>query len=93
MNWDGDRFDHMDEMWRGGHHAFGWFGIVSAALSFIFFALVIWLIYKAITKFAPNASHAKSISGKETPREILDRRLAAGEISTEEYQATRKLLE
>lgn len=91
MYWD---HDHMNEMWGYSHQGFAWFGIVSSALSFIFFLLIIWLIYRAVTKFAPVASRKfEKMGTKETPREILDRRLASGEINAEEYQASRKLLD
>jgi putative membrane protein len=49
-------------------------------------ALGIWAVAR-LTKTSPTAPHV------ETPRQILDRRFAAGEINAEEYAQTRHILE
>ncbi|MCZ3389558.1 MAG: SHOCT domain-containing protein [Actinomycetia bacterium] len=49
-------------------------------------ALGIWAVAR-LTRSSPTASPV------ETPRQILDRRFAAGEINAEEYAETRHILE
>jgi putative membrane protein len=52
---------------------------------FLWFVVLIWIF--ALPYDIPGSRKAK-----DTPLEILKRRLAAGEINDEEYQQKRKLL-
>ncbi len=58
----------------------GW-GIVMILGMILFWATVIVLVVWAVRSFTDGSRGA----GGETPRQILDRRLAKGEISHEEY--------
>lgn len=68
----------------------GWW-ILMMALMILFWGLVVagvvWLVRGAPESRAPFSAT------RETPLEILDRRLAAGEISPEEYADRRRLLD
>lgn len=73
--------------WNNGMGAGGWVLMIFAWVALI--ALIVW----AITRLFPT--RAGDDSGKqvaETPDEILDRRLARGEIDTDEYARLRDAL-
>ena len=59
---------------------FGWIGMV------IFWGLFIWLIVWLINQNKPKDNHS------DTPREILKKRLAKGEIYSNEYDKLIKKL-
>lgn len=72
--------------WSGGVGATG--GAVMAILCVVLIAAVVWAI-------AVLVSRNDSVSGATTavrPEEILDRRLASGEIDAETYDALRAKL-
>lgn len=90
MGWDrhGDDFGMM-----GGHFSNQWnsgYGIVMGLIFFAFVGLLVWTFYR-IGKLGKHSSFA-TIGGKESPKEILDRRLANGEISVEDYQKAKEAL-
>ena len=81
----------------------GWYGGGMGAGSWIFMGLfwviliaaIIWLVVRLL----PASSHAGAtttaphqVSGKGSPLDILDRRLAGGEIDLATYQAQRAAL-
>jgi putative membrane protein len=78
-------------MWYegGGMHWWGW--LVGAIMMVVFWGLIIWGIWFLVT----NLTH----QGNKTPppaanaREILDARLARGEIRADEYDRLRNLME
>ena len=66
--------------WDNGMGAAGWM------LMIIAWVAVIALIFWAITRLFPTRSGGEPRERTEaTPEEILDRRLARGEIGTDEY--------
>jgi putative membrane protein len=70
-------FDHGYYM--GGMHTFWW---------------IFWLILVAVLVFAVwSPQRGSGRSGGESPRDILKRRLAKGEITPEAYEQTKALLE
>ena len=78
MQWWG--FNGMQHGWYG----FGWL------FGFLFWVLVVLgVIYLVKTLFGGNR---QAPGGKESPEEILKRRYAAGEISTEEFEDMKKRL-
>ncbi len=67
----------MHDGWFLGMHLFWW----------IFWIAVILLFFSLLTPVP------RSRARRETPLEILQRRYAAGEITTEEYKERKSLLE
>ena len=70
--------DHMDGGWAFMMALFMILLLVAVAL------LVIWLV-------RGTSSHPAT-PARETPREVLDRRLAAGEITPDEYRERAEIL-
>ena len=71
--------------WYGGHWAFWqaslmWVGVI------VFWGLLIWAIYALITTATRKRPHP------DDAREILDRRLARGDIDEAVYQRLRDLI-
>jgi len=67
--------------WEGGHWAFWQAGLMWLGM-LLFWALVIWAVY-AIVRSLTQASQS---SQRERPSDILERRLANGEIDVDEYR-------
>lgn len=83
--------DHMDNGWH-------WLmAVVVFVMLVLVIGLVVWLVRSASTHRA-HAAHAGPAPGAataaatETPLQILDRRLAEGDITPEDYQARSALL-
>lgn len=77
MNWY--RGDGYGWMDGGAMLVMGLFWILLVGLG-------IWLITRSMGK-------EKTVSVQESPRQVLDRRLASGEIDAEAYKQARKLIE
>jgi putative membrane protein len=76
-----DYGNHMDD-WGAG-----WW-ILMALMMIVFWGLVIGgIVWLVRTLMAERHGH-----GRESPIELLDRRLASGEISPEEYRERRDML-
>lgn len=75
--------DHMDGGWGVAMGVF----MVVAVVALV--ALVVWLVRSSSTAHAPHAQPGQQL---ETPRQVLDRRLALGEVTPEEYQERVALL-
>ena len=72
-------------MWDGGYG--GWGGWVMLILTLIFVvAVIVGVIFLARGLGAGGQSPASGLGSGESPRDILKRRYAAGEIEREEYQ-------
>ncbi len=88
MGWDNGYYGHMND-WNYGYH-----GVFMGIIFLVFIGVIIWSVVKLTKsheKVAPNSS-SFSVPQKETPLEIIDRRLAQGEMSPEEYQKAKELL-
>jgi putative membrane protein len=73
--------------WDNGMGAGGWVLMILAWIALL--GLVVW----AISRLFPTRSGGDSRGQTaETPEEILDRRLARGEIDTDEYARLRDAL-
>lgn len=72
-----------------GHYGWGWnwWGVVMMLAWPLLLGLAAWAVV-ALTRERRQTERIQ----QPTPREILDRRLAAGEISEEDYARTRHLL-
>jgi putative membrane protein len=74
-----------------------WFGHTAGMSGFgVLFMVVVWgsliaLAVWAVARMTP-VSHVTQ-SSAESPRQILDRRFASGEIDAEQYAAARRVLE
>ena len=71
--------------WGSGYFFGGPFGMI---LGFIFWALVIYAIFRLISNLTNRA--AVTAGKEETPLEILKRRYAAGEINEDEFDRKKK---
>lgn len=84
----------------GPHHYFDGYGLIWALLNFLFWAAIIGLAVWAVLRLTrsgppprypvappPQAHH------RESPREILDRRFASGEIDAATYEDMRARIE
>jgi putative membrane protein len=75
--------------WDGGHAAYWQIGLMWLGM-LVFWGLVIWAGYLLITTLARTD---RPIASREGPREILERRLASGEIDVDEYRRRREAIE
>lgn len=75
--------------WGGGLHWWGWllgsFGMV------VFWGLIIFGVWYAVTALARATRHHPH--GDDGARDVLDRRLARGEIDPDEYRRLRDLID
>ncbi|HQZ85751.1 MAG TPA: hypothetical protein PLB21_09030 [Actinomycetota bacterium] len=74
-----------------GWGGMGWGGMIGMIL---FWVVLIGLIIWAVSRLLPGRpmQDGASQSGREQPKDILDRRFARGEIDLETYQAQRAAL-
>ena len=73
-----------------GDVGFGWWFVMTLAMILFWggvIALIVWLLRGGSTR--PTAAP----KGADAAREILDRRLAEGDLSVDEYEQRRQLLE
>ncbi|MHB1614399.1 MAG: SHOCT domain-containing protein [Actinomycetes bacterium] len=82
-------------MWNWGYPGgWGWMSGVGMLMMVLVWGGLIALVVWGITRLTRGSgSDAASRPTTETPRQQLDRRLAAGEINAQEYAQTRRLLE
>ena len=80
-----DYGDHMDGGWQWGMMAL----MVIAFLAIV--VLVVWFVRSTSASHAQSA-HTAGGEQAETPMQILDRRLAQGEIAPEEYEERAAIL-
>ena len=80
---------YMHDDWNEWGHGALWFGIAHL----LFWALLIGAVVYVATRLIRNSNSSSQISSKESPLEILDRRLAQGEVSKDDYIVARELLE
>jgi putative membrane protein len=77
-------------MYWGDHMSTGgWIFSILATLIFLalMIALIVWLL-----STATSANASRTGSGRDSAQEILDRRLASGELTVEQYQQLRDTL-
>jgi putative membrane protein len=91
MGWDrnGDDWGMMGNDGFSNHFNSG-YGIFMGIFFVLFVALLVWIFYR-IGKLGKHGS-VSSFGGKESPKEILDRRLANGEVSVEDYEKAKNAL-
>ena len=76
-------------MWDMHDTGAGWWIVMSLGM-IAFWGFVIWAIWRTVSD-RPREPAAPVVP--ETPVEILDRRLAAGEITVGEYEQIRETLD
>jgi putative membrane protein len=76
-------------VWFGSHWAFWQSGLMSIAI-LVFWLVVVWVVYTFATSGPPRT---RSRDDGTNARQILDQRLARGEIDAEEYRRLRDLLD
>jgi putative membrane protein len=77
---------------HGGDVGFGWWMVMTLGMIAFWgaiIALVVWMLRGGAAASRPPPSAPEESS----PREILDRRLADGSLSVEDYERRRRLLE
>ncbi len=91
MGWDrnGDNWGMMDHDGFSNHFNSG-YGIFMGVFFLLFVALIVWTFYR-IGKLGKGGS-VSAFGGKDSPKEILDRRLANGEIGVEDYEKAKNAL-
>ncbi len=77
-------------MWHY-HDGMGWWMVFGMFWTIVFSVAVIWLVVWAVNKFSERRHEAPSSS--ESPLEIAKRRLARGEITTEQFEELKKALQ
>ena len=82
-DWHMDNGDHMDGGWAFVMGAFMLLVLVAVIL------LVVWLVRTSTHHTSPSAGTSL---GRESALDILDRRLASGEITPEEYRERAEIL-
>ena len=73
--------------WNGGVHWWGW--LLGALMMLAFWTLVIWGVWYLLTSAGRGWSRPPEQPGPPAPpapRQILDERLARGDISADEYR-------
>ncbi|GAA2025517.1 hypothetical protein GCM10009740_13970 [Terrabacter terrae] len=68
----------------------GWMGMV---LMVLFWAVLIGVILWGVMRLTQRPREGTAPAPVESPRQILDRRFASGEIDEEQYAAARRALE
>jgi uncharacterized membrane protein len=79
--------------WWGPMFGTSW---IFPLLCFIFMAAMIFMFFRRAGCGCMPMRHgpaAPRTEARETPRQILDRRLAGGEITEQEYEETRRRIE
>ncbi len=80
-----------DDMMRGNDGFWGGSGGVGVVLMVLIWVTVVALAVWAVVRLAPGRTGGSALP--ESPRAVLDRRLALGEIDAEEYARLRRLVE
>jgi putative membrane protein len=76
-------------MWGYGGHWSSWQVILSWIGMIAFWAVLLWLVYFVVTR---AIGRSDSATLQESARQILDARLARGEIDTDEYHRLRNAM-
>ena len=76
----------------GMHGSGGWW-ILAAAMMMLFMGGMMWMMMRGMGGSSQRASRpSESLGTTQSPLDILERRFAEGEISTEEYRERREVL-
>ena len=76
--------------WDDDHHDGGW--IVMGFGMLLFWVLVIVLVVWLVRTWGPGHHSAPHGAPSESPLEVLDRRLAEGALSVDEYEKRKQIL-
>lgn len=78
-------------MWYWGSGAHWWAWLVGTIGMVAFWALVIWAIWYVVTSL-PRGTHGPPPPSSRNAKDILDERLARGEIDVAEYERLRDVI-
>jgi uncharacterized membrane protein len=70
-----------------------WLMLLIALIFAVLLGVAIYIALKAVSRQQPPAYGRTVGSAAQSPREVLDMRLARGEITPEEYSTARPLLD
>lgn len=87
-----DRWDHMMNGSGGMPYGGFWLMLLVGIILVMLLGVAIYVALRAVTP-QPSAAQRPAEPATPSPREVLDLRLARGEISPEEYSTTRPLLD
>ncbi|MEI6844931.1 MAG: hypothetical protein WCK79_06510 [Actinomycetes bacterium] len=85
MGWDNDRYG-FNSMHNSGY------GIVMMILCIALFVSAIWLLARLFNRPKHHDVKTPPISQGRTPLEVIDMRLAKGEMSKDDYLVAQQLL-
>ncbi len=75
------------------HDGWGWGSGVGMLLMLLVWGALIALGIWTVARLTRGSGAAQQTPPSETPRQILDRRFASGEITAEQYAEARRVLE
>jgi uncharacterized membrane protein len=87
------RWDRMMNSSDGMAYGGLWLMLVFFLIFAVLLGVAAYLVLRTISQQQPPATAATVAPDAPSPREVLDLRLARGEISPEEYRAVRPLLD
>jgi uncharacterized membrane protein len=73
--------------WNGHMTAAGW--VIAILWTVIILALIAGAVYWLVSELSRRSAGAPGVTSEESAREILDRRLAKGELTLEQYRELR----
>ena len=88
--------DHiLQSQHNGGNEMMNWYDNGGMNGSWMIFMGIFWVVIIGLgIWFVTRLTRREKASGsKETPRQILDRRLASGEIDASDYATSRRLID
>lgn len=83
----------LADTWNG-HHMSGWWFLLMVPMM-VFMGGMMWMMMRGMMgrgSSSDSCDTPASVVGKENPMDALERRLAEGEISIEDYRARRDAL-
>lgn len=79
-------------MWYWGGGVYWWEWLLGFVGMVVFWGLVIWAIWYFATSVLGRREQAKGPAGHRDAKQILDERLARGDIDADEYRRLRDLM-
>ena len=85
----------LASQYNGGNEMMNWYDNGGMNGSWMIFMGIFWVVIIGLGVWFVTrlTQRDKSTGSKETPRQILDRRFASGEIDANEYAKTRRLMD
>ncbi len=74
----------------GAHDGMGWWMLFGGMGMLVFWAIAIWLVFWSVSRVAGGRERRDQ---GQSPIEIVERRLARGEITRDEFEDLKRTLE